>query len=354
MFFQSMHVISSDFRKGIARLKIIDMDDLWYLSHIIDPGDFVTARTTRKIRIGENENAKTAKKTFTLKVEAETIEISDGGKTIRINGKVKEGTDEVPKDSYHAISLEEGSEFTLEKSRWLSYQKQKLSESSERKLNYLLCILDREEALLAMTQKKGYKILVEIKGDVPKKTKTVEVKKDFQQEIIQNLEAYAARYKPENIILASPAFYKEDLFKKINNPELKRTIILSTCSDVSESSLDEVMRRPELSEALKDSRSREEKLLVEELLKEISKDNKAAYGWKEVGKAIDAGAVSKLLITDKFLQQKRLLNQYEELDERMKHVDSLQGNIHIISSEQEAGRKIDGLGGIAALLRYKL
>ena len=38
----------------------------------------------------------------------------------------------------------------------------------------------------------------------------------------------------------------------------------------------------------------------------------------------------------------------------MKIVDSTKGEILIISSENEAGKKLDGLGGIAAILRFKL
>ena len=38
----------------------------------------------------------------------------------------------------------------------------------------------------------------------------------------------------------------------------------------------------------------------------------------------------------------------------MKTVDSTKGDIIIISSDHEAGKKLDGLGGIAAILRFKL
>ena len=64
----SMDIIHSDFRKGVVKLRVNDMDDLWYLSHIIDTGDLVKGKTTRKIKIGDGENAKTVKKTLTLKV----------------------------------------------------------------------------------------------------------------------------------------------------------------------------------------------------------------------------------------------------------------------------------------------
>ena len=176
----------------------------------------------------------------------------------------------------------------------------------------------------------------------------------FQLEIIKALEVYADRYKPENIILASPAFYKEDLLRKISSQELKDLVVPATCSDISESSLDEVIKQPELATVLKNSRARQERLLVEELLSEINKDELAAYGWEEVEKAIAAGAVSKLLITDVYIKEARRRGSYTVIDERMKQVDNLRGEIKIISSDHESGKKLNGLGGIAAILRYKL
>ena len=38
----------------------------------------------------------------------------------------------------------------------------------------------------------------------------------------------------------------------------------------------------------------------------------------------------------------------------MRIVDKSKGEIEIISSEHDAGKKLDGLGGIAAILRFKL
>ena len=346
-----MQLISSDFKKGLVKLKVTDKDDLWYLSHLIDQTDIIRGKTTRKIKIGDSENAKSVKKTYTLSIQAETVELTEN--SVRVNGKVMEETEDVPKGSYQSITLEEASEFSIEKSQWLSYQKQKLQEACEKKYDYLLCLFDREEVLFALTKKFGYEILTTLKGEVQKKAKAVEIKKDFQEEIIKALEAYHQRYKPSAIILASPAFYKEDLYKKMTPSELKKKIVLATCSDISERSLDEVMRRPELAETLKHSRARQEQILVEELLKEINRDDKAAYGWKEVKDAVNSGSVLKLLLTDDFIHKRRLSGGFAEIDQSMRTVDSLQGEIHIISSESDAGKKLNGLGGIAVILRYK-
>ncbi len=349
-----MLLINSDFKKGTVRLRINDPDDLWYLSHIIDEGDWITSITTRKVKIGDTENAKVAKKTFIVTIEAETIEISAAGHALRINGTIKEGPEDIPRDSYQSISLEIDSECTIKKEQWLTYQKQKIEEASKTKYSYLLCIFDREEALFALTKKFGYEVLAKTQGEVQKKAKMQEVKKDFYEEIIKTIEIYNDRYNPERIILASPAFYKEDLFKKVNQKELKAKIVLAISSDVSETSLDEVIKRPELKEVLKQSRAREEQLLVEEALLEISKNNLAIYGFEEIKKAILAGAVSALIVTDKLIKQYREQKKYQELDELMKKVDAVQGKIHIITSVHDSGKRVDGLGGVVALLRYKL
>ena len=346
-----MQLITSDFKKGSVKIKVTDQDDFWYLSHLIDQGDIIRGKTTRKIKIGDSENAKSVKKTYTLSIQAETVELTEN--SVRVNGKVTEEMEDVPKGSYQSITLEEGSEFILEKEQWLSYQKQKLQEACEKKFDYLLCLFDREEVLFALTKKFGYEILTTLKGEVQRKAKAVEIKKDFQEEIIKTLASYYERYQPSAVILASPAFYKEDLYQKIPPSRLKKKIVLATCSDISERSLDEVMRRPELAETLKHSRARQEQILVEELLKEINKNDKAAYGWSEVEEAANHGSVLKLLLTDNFIHKKRLSGEFVEVEQCMKAVDSLQGEIHIISSDSDAGKRLNGLGGIAAILRYK-
>ena len=37
----------------------------------------------------------------------------------------------------------------------------------------------------------------------------------------------------------------------------------------------------------------------------------------------------------------------------MREADSTQADVYIVSSEHDGGKTLDGLGGIAALLRYR-
>ncbi|MBI2666942.1 mRNA surveillance protein pelota [Candidatus Woesearchaeota archaeon] len=349
-----MQLIHQDLKKGKVKIKLTDPEDVWYLTSIIDPGDTITGTASRKIKIGADEHAKVTKKIFTVTLEA--VEISPGSdeKSLRINGKVLHAPDFVPLGSYQAIELTMGDECVLEKTQWMSYQQQKLKEACEQRHAYLLCIFDREEAIFALTKTSGFEVLVKLQGDVTNKRTLTEVKKDFHQELISLIETYTQRYIPEKIILASPAFYKEILFQKINNVDLKKQIVLASCSDVSEAAFGEVMKRQELQTVLRESRIREEELLIDELLREINKEHLAVYGWKETQEAVFAGAVGKLLVTDNFVKKKRTEGAYAELDLILKSVDKLDGKIFLLSSNNNAGKKLDGIGGIAALLRYKI
>ena len=127
---------------------------------------------------------------------------------------------------------------------------------------------------------------------------------------------------------------------------------MSTCHSAEENAIKEVLRRDEIQTILKEERITKETALVEKLMEVISKDGKAAYGMDEVENAANAGAVEKLLITDTMINKSRE-EKNERLEAIMKTVDSLKGDIHIISSSHEAGKQLNGISGIAALLRYK-
>jgi protein pelota len=349
-----MKIVRSDFKNGPVKIRIDDLDDLWYLSHIIEVGDTLKGKTTRKIRIGDGDNAKVVKKTLTLTIAAETIELVSATNSLRVNGKVRDGPDDIPNDSYHTISLENGSECTITKNTWRDYHRRRLHEASEQKFSYLICLSDRQEAIFAITKKFGYEVLLELQGDVVKKREENTAKGNFFDELIKTLKDYDQRYSPQAIILASPAFFKDDIAKKIIDKNIKKKLVLSISSEVSRRAIDEVLKRPELEKTLQNSRAREEQLIVDELLELISKNSKSAYGWNEVSKAVDAGAVQDLLITEKYLNSRKEAKSYQELDEKMKNVDLLKGKIHLLSSELESGKQVDGLGGVAAILRYNL
>lgn len=352
-----MKQIYLDIKKGEAKLKIENLDDLWYLSQIIDIGDLVKGKTIRKIKKGREGDRKQAvvKKPIFLKIRIEKIEFSKSSGFLRVLGIITEGPEDIQKGEHHTFNLEPNTIFTLIKERWLTYQIDRLKEACKEKISkILIVVMDREEAYFALLKKYGYEVLTHIKGNVRKKAVENRSEGKFYSEIINQIEEYIGRYGIIKVILASPAFWKEDLMKEMADKELKKKIITATCNATGKNGIDEVLRRPEVKAALQEDRIAQEINLVEELLSEISKNNFAVYGLKDTENAINAGAVKTLLITDSLIQKSRESNNYGRIDNMMKITDSMRGSISLISSEHEGGKKLNGLGGIAAILRYKL
>jgi len=345
-----MKQVYKNIKKGEVKLVIGDPEDLWYLYRLIEAGDTVRGKTQRKIHLSAEGKARVVKKTVFLAVQVEKVSFE--GESLRVSGVVQEGTEEVPSGSHHSFNLEQGDTFTLIKERWGSYYLDILKESLKGRMPPLLiCVHDREEAYFALVKKQGYDVLGHIKGMVEKKREGVRGK-DFYKDIAQQLEEYDKRFGVRKIIIASPAFFKEDLLKKVG--ELKKKVLLSTCSSVGKNGIEEVLKRKETQTALQEDRVAQEMILVEDVLGRIQKDEAVSYGLEETKKAVEAGAVEDLLITDNLIKRSHEEKTFEEIDGLMKFVDQSKGKIHIISSEHEGGKKLDGLGGIAGLLRYKL
>ncbi|MBW2979955.1 mRNA surveillance protein pelota [Candidatus Woesearchaeota archaeon] len=352
-----MKVIHTNLRKGEVKIKVENPDDFWYLTTIVDKGDLVRGKTIRKIKLGEKEqrSIKIIKKPVHIAIKVEKVEFSKTSAMLRVSGIVIEAPEDVPHGSHHTFNLEVGSIITIIKEKWLTFQLDRLKEASSKGIaKILICVLDREESYIALLKKYGYTLLSHIKGKVQKKEIEEKISGSFYSEVIKKIEDYDKKYTLSQIIIASPAFWKEELMKELKNDELKKKTILATCSSVDKTAVNEVLKRPETREALKQARSSKEANLVEELLTEVSKEGLAAYGLKETENAANAGAVKTLLVTDGLIQKTRDKGTYEKIDSIMKVVDSTKGEVHLISSENDAGKKLDGLGGIGGILRYKL
>ncbi len=354
-----MKIIHKDLRKGEFKIRIENLDDFWYLSNIIDTGDIIKGKTTRKIKIGDSEQRKSeaVKKTVFLSIKTEKVDFGMQKDSLRVSGTVEEGTEDVPKGSHHTFNLEENSIITIVKDRWLRFQLDKISEASkETGEKIMVVVLDRDEADFALIKKYGFEMLNSIKGNVKKKRmeENLQENVNFYETVLELIKDYKKRYALSKIIIGSPGFWKDEFMKVVKEEEIKKQLIPATCSNTGVNGINEVLKRPEVKHALHEQRAAAEINAVEELLKEISKNGASAYGLKEVRIAADAGAIKTLLITDSFIRKAREENTYAETEKIMKSTDTMNSEIMIISEENDGGRKLNGLGGIGAVLRYKM
>ena len=153
-----MKIIHSDLKKGTVKIKIENLDDLWYLNQLIDKNDLIKGKTLRKIKFGEEtqRKQKVAKKSVFLLIQVEKVEFSKTSNILRISGLVKEGPEEIPLGSHHTFNIEEATIITIIKQKWLKFQVDKLKEASESsQAKILICVHDREEVYFALMKRYG-------------------------------------------------------------------------------------------------------------------------------------------------------------------------------------------------------
>ena len=354
-----MKIMKDDRKHGSVTISVSSLDDLWFLSQVIDISDHVSGKTLRKMKLGspDERKANVVKRWVKITVLVDKIEFHKYNNSLRVSGKITEGPDDVQLGSFHTITIEENSVITITKKKWLKHQFDRLKEASVEKFpKVLLCVLDRKEVSFALLKRYGYEIMSELEGEVQEKRfPLVKKSSSFYVDIVKRLQEYVDRLDIEHVIVASPAFWKDELLKVIckSAPELKNKITLATCNAQGKNALNEVLKRDEVKKVLKSARIIQEIALVDELFEEIGRDGCATYGVKEVAEVASAGAVKVLLITDDLIHSLRQENKFEAVEKILQVVDSTQGEIHIIAVDHEAGQRLQGLGGIAAITRYK-
>ena len=91
----------------------------------------------------------------------------------------------------------------------------------------------------------------------------------------------------------------------------------------------------------------EEAKVVEKIMQSIPKEM-ACVGFEETEDAVNEGAVEEIAVSETAISEKR-----EKTEEILDKADKLGAKIIFINPKSEAGKKIDGLDGMACLLRYK-
>lgn len=348
-----MRILHSNLKKGEIKVEVQTLDDLWYLYGVVEKNDFIKGKIYRKIKLSEQADA--VRKPMIVSIVVEVVEFSESASALRISGKIIEGPEDVPRGSYQSISLEPNSSVLIKKEKWYSYQLDRIKEACVEKIpKILLVVFDREEAFFALMKRAGYEILSHLKGIVVKKRFDEKIKSSFYDAVIDQIKDYDKRFSLDKIVLASPAFWKEELLKSLKDMDLRKKFVQATCSSVDETAFNEVLKRSEVKEALHEERVSKEIAFVEYLFSEIAKKGNADYGFDRVESAASYGAVETLIVSDKLIKKLRLEKSFDRLDNILKRVDEKKGRVVLVSSEHEGGKKLDGLGGIGVILRYKL
>ena len=345
-----MRLLGEDPSSESVKLQVETDEDLWHLYNIVEVGDLVTASTTRR----EEKSAdklraeKMEKKRMTLGIRIEKIEFSEEDLRLKLLGTIETGPQDI--GQHHTLIFENGDSMTIQKKRWRTTQIERVQRavSDSKKPRIVFVSLDQDEATIAVLRQFGLKEITTIRSGRSGKQYEEKPSVDgYHGEIHSKLKFLLEPNMP--LVLLGPGFEKETLaedLKKID-PETYKKIYVYHTGQSGMVGINELMKGGMGADVLKESSIGAELEAVEQLMTAISKDGLGTYGPDEVMSAAISGAVDKLLILDKKVRE-------QDLDDMVRAVESQKGSVMIVSSQHDGGKILESLGGIGALLRYKI
>ncbi|MDD4137658.1 MAG: mRNA surveillance protein pelota [Methanoregula sp.] len=328
---------------GEIRLFPESIDDLWHLRHIIGPGDLVFATTFRSVDAVSDKirPEKVEKRPVRLGIRVDRLEFSEHGVRLRLTGTIEHGVDV---GAFHTINVETGYEISVVR-QWRPVDLERIARAVKASVYGVIHIqtIEEGEAELFRLRQYGPESVITITTGSGKGAET-ESRRSFFDQILTTITDISGP-----LIIAGPGFIKDDFVKYAKNqncPSADRAIVVET-RRIGRGAVQEVIGKGALDKLIDDLQLSREVKMMDEVLLRISQDGAVAYGRTEVGNAIGYGAAEQVLIADTLLRDQEIMHLIER-------AEGMRATVVVLSSAFEPGERLVALGGIAALLRYKL
>jgi protein pelota len=355
-------------RKRVGELSLVpeSLDDLWHLKHVIEAGDLVYSLTYRRIEEATDKIRpdKVDKKPVRLGIRTDAVEFHKFSRRLRIKGVIEEGP-ESELGAYHTFNIEPDTKLSVVKGDWKAHQLKRLREAEKAfaTTEVLVVTVEEGEAVAGIVRQYGVDELFSLRYGSGKGMEQAggSGKSDFFGELLKHIQNSMQTTKAEALIIAGPGFIKDDFFTflKERDAELAKKTRIEQTSSIGVSGFLEVLKRGAVERLKHEERLTKEVTLLDRLMAEISKDEgvKAVYGKDEVRRALEYGAVEILMVSDEKLMKSRIEGaeqekEAEEIDRMLEEAERKHGEVVIFSTEFEPGKRLNALGGIAALLRF--
>jgi len=347
-----MKIIALDESEGRLKISPQSLEDLWYLSRVVENGDEVEGRTLRRFKSeGTTRATSGEKKPVTVRVKAQTVEFAESANKLRVTGPIIAGHPEeyVQLGEFHTLDIEIGEPATIFK-KLSTYHKQILREAKERAKHFktMIIVIDDEKCIAALLQTTGLKVLFEMGNTASKRDPDSfeALTKKFYSEIISGIKTHDCKY----VVLAGPGFERENLLKylKDKEPEITKKVFTEHASSAEKSALHELLKKGLLEKIIGKQKLAQEYENLEKLKAALGRNNGLAlYGKKDVENAIALNAVETLLVLDEMVRKD------EQAAQIMQQAESKGAEILIYDSQDDAGKEFETFK-LAALLRFKV
>jgi protein pelota len=325
-----MKLLNQDRKEGYAKIELENEDDLWRMKDFFREGDKVRKFTQRTMLEGRE------KKSMKLTIEVEKTSFENG--RLRLTGEITEAGDDVEL-GYHSFNVESGSELEI----WRNFSEKdwdNLEKWSEKDpYSVLFCLVEKGEANFYVVRESGIQSLSGVEENMPGKMYGSDKSED---EFLKQVAATIRRVEDDVdfVVIGGPGFVKERLKNFLEIDDL----FVQDTSVTGKTGLHEAIKRGALDKVVRSSRVAEETQVMEEFMEKLRKDEPVSYG-EEVEELAEMGAVEKLLITPKKAREK---------EEVVETVEQQGGEVEVVHTDHEAGERLQGFTGIAAILRYQV
>ena len=379
------------YNPGKATMIIDTIDDLWHLYNIIQKGDLLQTKVTRKVAIQpNNENKKkstSSKKQFFVTIKVETIDYDMQGDEIRINGKNVYQNEYISVGQYQSAFIRKTVKFSLVKRSWDPFHLDTLNTATNPTLSADLAIVLMEEGLCNIYLVSSHMILnkAKIELSIPKKRKGPSQYENSMQKFFNYTFEAIVKFIDFSIVkcvvIGSPGFVKDqfstflndkasvstnisNINSKNNNNNVinfsnvenifknKGKFVYTHTSSGNRSALNELLSKKDVLSKIKDTKAAQEIELVNKFDEVLGKNHeRVAFGLKSVEIAIEHRAIDFILLTDDFLR-KMAASTRKTVQKHLTKAENDGGFVQKLSSMLPTGEKVNNLGGIVAVLKF--
>jgi len=328
---------------GEIRLMPESIDDLWHLRHLIAAGDLVFATTLRSVATVTDKirPEKVEKRPVRLGVRVEHVEFSVHAVRLRISGIIEHGVDV---GAHHTFNVDTGYEISVVRA-WRPVDFERIERAVKASVYGVIHILTIEEGEAELFRLRQYGPESVVTFTIGRgKGAEENIRQGFFEQVLLSLAEISGP-----LIIAGPGFVKDDFirFAKSRDSAIAGRAVVVETRRIGRGAVQEVIGLGTLEKLIGDLQLAREVKVMDEVLLRISRDGAVAYGMREVADAIGFGATEQVLITDTMLHDATVLDLIEK-------AEKMRSKIIVLSGSFEPGERLDALGGIAALLRYKV
>jgi len=352
--------------KGTITLVPKEAEDMWHVYNLIQVGDLVRAFTFRNVKTtGPTGSVKSEKVKIVLTIQVSQIDFDTKSSQIRIAGKNREQNKFVQLGAHHTIELALHRKFTIEKERWDAMHLERVDMATDPSKSADLAAVVLQEGIAHICLITSYTTLIrqKISVAVPRKragsgSRHGKALDKFYEAIYDGIERHVDFSIVKAVLIASPAFYKDDCIRKIMQHAAKRgnkailesknKFIPRHASSGYIQALREVLADPECSELIKSTKAFDEVESLERFFEMMNKNpDQAFYGFDDVVKANEAKAIHELLVTDTLFRSDDIATRrkYVDLVESAKDNGAL---VKVFSSLHVSGQQLDQLTGVTS------